>query len=102
MPFAFEKMDQPDAPRQFAELATVAFAVLVFGTLGIAILAGPVVQIKTPPRFHAAAAGQAGRVIVMTAGGLLAAFPLALVVAGVVDRKALKRLRAQAVRSAQN
>lgn len=56
MPFAFEKLDQPDAPRQFAQLATVAFAVLVFGTLGIAILAGPIVQIMTPPRFHDAAA----------------------------------------------
>ena len=56
MPFAFETMDQPDAPRQFARLATVAFAVLVFGTLGIAILAAPVVQIMTPPTFHGAAA----------------------------------------------
>ena len=203
MPFAFEKMDQPDAPRQFAQLATVAFAVLVFGTLGIAILAGPVVQIMTPPAFHGAAAvvpflvlgvafhgatvflttslnvakrtralpvaaaiaagvtvaghvtliprlgllgaaaataaGQAARVIVMTvvaqrlyhipyetgrllrtalvglvvygaAGfapadisaealvvrvGLLAAFPLALIAVGVVDRDALRRLRAR-------
>ena len=56
MPFAFETMDQPDAPRQFARLATVGFAVLVFGTLAIAILAGPVVQIMTPPTFHGAAA----------------------------------------------
>ena len=204
MPFAFETMDQPDAPRQFARLATVAFAVLVFGTLGIAILAAPAVQIMTPPTFHGAAAvvpflvlsvalhgaavflttslnvakrtralpvaaaggaavtvaghltliprfgllgaaaataaGQAARVIVMTVaaqrlyhipyengrlvrtavvglvlyvaagfapadisaealivrGGLLAAFPLALVAAGVVDRDALRRLRARA------
>ena len=56
MPFALETMDQPDAPRQFASLATVAFAVLVFGTLGIAILAAPVVQIMTPPTFHGASA----------------------------------------------
>ena len=56
MPFAFEKMDEPDGPRQFAQLATVAFAVLAFGTLGIAILAGPVVQIMTPPQFHGAGA----------------------------------------------
>ena len=204
MPFAFETMDQPDAPRQFARLATVAFAVLVFGTLAIAILAAPAVQIMTPPTFHGAAAvvpflvlsvalhgaavflttslnvakrtralpvaaaggaavtvaghltliprfgllgaaaataaGQATRVIVMTVaaqrlyhipyesgrlvrtavvglvlyvaagfapadisaealivrGGLLAAFPLALVAAGVVDRDALRRLRARA------
>ena len=204
MPFAFETMDKPDAPRQFARLATVAFAVLVFGTLGIAILAAPAVQIMTPPTFHGAAAvvpflvlsvalhgaavflttslnvakrtralpvaaaggaavtvaghltliprfgllgaaaataaGQAARVIVMTVaaqrlyhipyesgrlvrtavvglvlyvaagfapadvsaealivrGGLLAAFPLALVAAGVVDRDALRRLRARA------
>ena len=203
MPFAFEKMDEPDAPRQFAQLATVAFAVLVFGTLGIAILAGPLVQIMTPAQFHggaavvpllvlsvalhgaavflttslsvakqtralpvsaaaaatvtvaghltlipqfgllgaaaATAAGQAARVVVMTvvaqrlyhipyetgrllrtalAGlvvysasgfapadisaealvvrvGLLAAFPLALLAAGVVDRDALRRLRAR-------
>ena len=204
MPFAFETMDQPDAPRQFARLATVAFAVLVFGTLGIAILAAPMVQIMTPPTFHGAAAvvpflvlsvalhgaavflttslnvvkrtralpvaaavaaavtvaghvtliprfgllgaagataaGQAARVIVMAVvaqrryhipyetgrllrtaalglavyaaaafapadvsaealivrGGLLAAFPVALVAAGVVDRDALRRLRARA------
>ena len=56
MPFAFERMDQPNAPQQFAQLATVAFAVLVFGTLGIAILAGPVVQIMTPPSYHGATA----------------------------------------------
>ncbi len=203
MPFAFEKMDQPDAPRQFAQLATVAFAVLVFGALGIAILAAPVVQIMTPAQFHGAAvvvpflvlavalhaaavflmtslnvakrtralpvaaavggavtlaghmtliprfgllgaaaataAGQAARVVAMTVaaqrlyhipyetgrllrtvlaglaiyaaagfapadvsaealvvrGGLVAAFPLALVAAGVVDRKALRRLKAR-------
>ena len=209
MPFAFEKMDEPDAPRQFAQLATVAFAVLVFGTLGIAVLAGPVVQIMTPAQFHGAAAvvpllvlsvalrgaaaflttslnvakrthalsvaasidaavtvtghvtlipwfgllgaatataaGQAARVVVMTVAaqrlyhipyetgrllrtalaglvvysasgfapadisaealvvrvGLLAAFPLALLAAGVVDRDALRRLRARtAARSA--
>ena len=56
MPFAFEKMDQRDAPRQFAQLATVAFAVLVLGTLAIAMLAAPVVQIMTPAQFHGAAA----------------------------------------------
>ncbi|MXZ71421.1 MAG: lipopolysaccharide biosynthesis protein [Acidobacteria bacterium] len=204
MPFAFEKLDQPDAPRQFAQLATVAFAVLVYGTLGIAVLAGPVVQFLAPPPFHGAAtivpflvlgvafhgaavflttslnvakrtralpvaaavaaavtvvghvtliprfgllgaagataAGQAARVIVMTVaaqrlyhipyetgpllrtalvglvfygaagfapadvsaeallvrGGLLALFPPALLLAGVVDRDALRRLRARA------
>ena len=204
MPFAFEKLEQPDAPRQFAQLATVAFAVLVYGTLGIAVLAGPVVQILAPPPYHGAtavvpflvlavalhgaavflttslnvakrtralpvagavaaavtvaghmtliprfglvgaagatAAGQAARVIVMTVaaqrlyripyetgrlfrtalvgfafygaagfapadvsveallvrGGLLALFPPALLVASVVDRDALRRLRARA------
>ena len=55
MPFAFETMTQSDAPRQFARMATVAFAVLVFGTLGIAAFAAPLVQLMTPPVFHEAA-----------------------------------------------
>ena len=37
---AFERMSDADAPRLLA-LATVAFGVLVFATLGLALFAGP-------------------------------------------------------------
>ncbi len=39
MPFAFGRMDREDAPAPFAKMATSAFDVLVFSTLGLAVLA---------------------------------------------------------------
>lgn len=54
MPLAFERMSDPDAPRLFARLATVAFGVLAFATLGVALFAGPAIIWLTPPEFHAA------------------------------------------------
>lgn len=55
MPLAFERMSDADAPRLFARLATVAFGVLVFATLGLTLFAGPLVLWLTPPEYHAAA-----------------------------------------------
>ncbi len=55
MPLAFERMSDADAPRLFARLATVAFGVLVFATLGLALFAGPLIRWLTPPEYHAAA-----------------------------------------------
>ena len=54
MPLAFERMSEPDAPRLFARLATVAFGVLVFATLGLALFAGPLIRWLTPPEYHEA------------------------------------------------
>ena len=54
-PFAFDMMRRPDARVLFGRMATYAFAVLVWSTLGVAIFAGPVVQLLTPPAFHRAA-----------------------------------------------
>ena len=54
MPFAFESMERPDAPRLFARMATVAFSLLVFSTLGLAIFAGPLLRLMTPPTYHGA------------------------------------------------
>ena len=54
MPFAFETMERADAPRVFARMATVAFALLVFSTLGLAIFAGPLLRLMTPPTYHGA------------------------------------------------
>ena len=55
MPLAFERMSDADAPRLFARLATVAFGVLVFATLGLTLFAGPLIRWLTPPEYHDAA-----------------------------------------------
>ena len=52
MPLAFERMSDADAPLQFARLATVAFGVLVFATLGVALFAGPLIRWLTLPVYH--------------------------------------------------
>ena len=52
MPLAFERMSDADAPRLFARLATVAFGLLVFATLGLALFAGPLLRWLTPPEYH--------------------------------------------------
>jgi len=54
-PFSYEAMERTDAPQLFSRLATVAFSVLVFSTLGIAVFAEPLVRVLTPPDFHDAA-----------------------------------------------
>lgn len=54
MPLAFERMSDADAPRLFARLASVAFGVLVFATLGLCLFAGPLILWLTPPEFHGA------------------------------------------------
>ena len=54
MPFAFETMDRPDAPRVFARLATAAFAGLVLATLALAVFAEPLLVLMTAPGFHGA------------------------------------------------
>tara|TARA_B100000029_G_scaffold368041_1_gene361511 strand:+ start:1873 stop:3351 length:1479 start_codon:yes stop_codon:yes gene_type:complete len=54
-PFSYEAMERSDAPKLFARLATVAFSVLVFSTLGLAVFAEPLVRVLTPPTFHDAA-----------------------------------------------
>ena len=54
MPFAFETMERPDAPHVFARMATVAFSLLVFSALGLAIFAGPLLRLMTPPPYHGA------------------------------------------------
>ncbi len=55
MPFAFDSMRRPDAPRLFARLATYAFGVLALLTLALAGLADHLVVLMVPPPFHAAA-----------------------------------------------
>lgn len=54
MPFAFETMRRPDAPRVLARLATVAFAGLVLATLALAVFAEPLIVLMTDPAFHGA------------------------------------------------
>ena len=54
MPLAFERMSDADAPQLFARLATVAFGVLVFATLGLMLFAGPLIRWLTPPDYHEA------------------------------------------------
>lgn len=54
MPFAFETMRRPDAPRVLARLATVAFAGLVLATLGLAVFAEPLIVLMTDAAFHGA------------------------------------------------
>ena len=54
MPFAFDRMDREGAPALFAKMATYAFGVLVFSTLGLAVLAEGVVTLMTPASFHRA------------------------------------------------
>ncbi len=54
-PFSYEAMERADAPQLFSRLATVAFSVLVFSTLGLAVFAEPLVRLLTPPTFHDAA-----------------------------------------------
>ncbi len=54
-PFSYEVMERTDAPQLFSRLATVAFSVLVFSTLGLAVFAEPLVRVLTPPTFHDAA-----------------------------------------------
>ncbi len=56
MPFAFDSLKRPDAPRLFARLATYAFGVLVLLTLGMAALADQVVALMAPAAFRPAAA----------------------------------------------
>lgn len=56
MPFAFETMRRPDAPRVLARLATVAFAGLVLATLGLAVFAEPLIVLMTDPAYHGARA----------------------------------------------
>lgn len=52
MPLAYERMSDVDAPQLFARLATVAFGLLVFATLGLALFAGPLIRWLTPPEYH--------------------------------------------------
>jgi O-antigen/teichoic acid export membrane protein len=54
LPFAFDTMSRPQAPRLFARLGTYAFCVLVFITLAIATLSEAVVSLMTPAAFHRA------------------------------------------------
>ena len=54
MPFAFGRMDREDSPALFAKLATYAFGVLAFSTLGLAVLAEGLVVLMTDPAFHQA------------------------------------------------
>ena len=54
MPFAFETMRRPDAPRVLARLATVAFAGLVLATLGLAVFAEPLIVLMTDAAYHGA------------------------------------------------
>ncbi|MEE3201833.1 MAG: oligosaccharide flippase family protein [Acidobacteriota bacterium] len=54
-PFSYEAMKRADAPQLFSRLATIAFSVLVFSTLGLAVFAEPLVRVLTPPTFHDAA-----------------------------------------------
>ena len=55
MPFAFGRMDRPEAPGLFAKMATYAFGVLAFSTLGMAVLAENLVTLMTPAEFYPAA-----------------------------------------------
>ena len=54
MPFAFEAMRRPDAPRVFARMATAAFSVLVFAALCLVVFREPLLQIVTQAAFHGA------------------------------------------------
>jgi O-antigen/teichoic acid export membrane protein len=54
MPFAFDRMDREGAPELFAKMATYAFGVLAFSTLGLAALAEGFVTLMTPTSFHRA------------------------------------------------
>ena len=54
-PFAFDTMRRDDAPVLFGRMATYAFAMLIWVTLAVATLAGPIVTLLTPPAYHHAA-----------------------------------------------
>ena len=54
MPFAFETMGRPDAPRVFARIATAAFSVLVFAALCLVVFREPLIQVMTQAAFHGA------------------------------------------------
>ena len=54
MPFAFSSLRRRDAPAVFARMASYAFAVLCFATLGIILLAGPVARMVLPVSYHRA------------------------------------------------
>ena len=48
MPFAFSSLGRADAQVMFARQASYAFAVMCFGAVGAAVLAGPVVELVLP------------------------------------------------------
>jgi O-antigen/teichoic acid export membrane protein len=54
MPFAFDSLRRPDAPRLFARMGTYAFAVLAFLTLALAGLAPPVIELALPADYRSA------------------------------------------------
>ena len=54
MPFAFETMGRPDAPRVFARMATAAFSALVFAALCLVVFREPLIQLMTQAAFHGA------------------------------------------------
>ena len=54
MPFAFDSLRRRDAPALFARMATYAFAVLAWSTVGLAALAAPVISLALPGDYRAA------------------------------------------------
>ena len=52
MPFAFETMGRPDAPRVFARMATAALSALVFAALCLVVFREPLIQLMTQAAFH--------------------------------------------------
>jgi O-antigen/teichoic acid export membrane protein len=54
MPFAFSSLRRRDAPTVFARMASYAFAVMCFATLGVILLAGPVTRLVLPASYHRA------------------------------------------------
>ena len=52
MPFAFSSLSRADAPVMFARQASYAFAVMCFAALGVAVCAGPLVELVLPQAFH--------------------------------------------------
>ena len=54
-PFAFDMMGRDSAPVLFGRMATYGCAMLVWVTMAVATLAGPIVRLLTPPPYHHAA-----------------------------------------------
>jgi len=54
MPFAFSSLRRRDAPAVFARMASYAFAVMCFATLGIILLAEPVTKLLLPATYDRA------------------------------------------------